>query len=185
MTQVAQPAALSGDSRLAIVRVVLEIADLGAKYLNAAPVTKLVEFLKANESVLADLIDWLFSDSGQSPALAADSAIMMKAKAAGVDQAQLSDFLGRLQAAVAHARREELVTSDVAEFTRAVHTMRDEGALGEQLTLSITRPDHMQSLSGASPEVDRALQRQSFSFADFLKYLPVVVEIVRQLFPKK
>jgi hypothetical protein len=173
-------AQLSDSVRVAIVEGVLYILELGAKMLNNAPVTKFVEFLRANKDVILELIPWLFSNSGQQPMFATDSPVVVKAIEAGLEPEVFTKFLATLQSAV-----KRVTSSDVAEFRVEEFDAAAESAACDkhvsQMVIDAATGEPVQDLQ-VEPSEDspmaKELEARNFSFVDLWKYVPLFLQIL-------
>lgn len=178
---------LTSDQRKWIINAVLDVAEVGASLTVTDIDDKLIVFLRGNVAVIDQLIDWLFSNSGQTVQFAPDSPVLLAVRQAGLDEDQFMRALPKLQAAVA-AAKQNVKAEDAAEFAEVAALASDnesvkdvvESALvGEDGKLNTKAAIMEDPAKGSAPV--RALETRGFSFADLLKYLPVILQILQAL----
>lgn len=178
------PRQLTNDQRIKLLDAVLDLLEIGAAATTQIDWdNKIIVFLRSNVAVVSQLIDWLFSNSGQTPAFAENAPVLLAVKDAGIDEEEFLHFLPRLQHALGIARDGDL---DPAIVTAMVQDAKIKTAVLDM----VVEDGKIVSAARATkePEQDapvvKALETRGFSFGSLLQYLPLLLQILKALRPQ-
>lgn len=178
------PRQLTNDQRIKLLDAVLDLLEIGAAATTQIDWDdKIIVFLRGNVVVISQLIDWLFSNSGQVVQFAENSPVLLAVKDAGIDEDEFLKFLPRLQHALGIARDGDLnpdivlaMKQDNVVCEAVIDMVVEDGKV-------ITTARNVKEPEADAPVV-KSLETRGFSFSDLLQYLPLLLQILKALRPQ-